>query len=68
MKKPSLFQTLFERPQIRPLFEMARAEFVKIDGDLRPYFFMMDEEFFGIGKFEMPVWFNDSISKGWANK
>ncbi|MFT4297889.1 MAG: ATP-binding protein [Candidatus Woesearchaeota archaeon] len=69
LKEPSLLQMQFERKAIKELYEKAGKHFKDLDGkkENKSYFYVMDDEFEGLLKYELPEFWNESISKSFKN-
>ncbi len=67
-KEPSLLQARFERKSILDLFEKAEGHFKKIPADERvKYFYVIDDEFEGMLSYSLPEFWNERMSKSFAN-
>lgn len=68
IKKPSLMQTNFERREMKKLFDKALPHFKGLKGiDNKKGFYVIDDEFEGFMKAGLPDFWNDKISKSFAN-
>ncbi len=67
-KEPSLLQSKFERKSIGDLFKKADNSFHEIkDKDKKKYAYILDDEFEGIIKFNLPSFWNEKISKSYSD-
>jgi archaellum biogenesis ATPase FlaH len=67
-KEPSLLQARFERRSILDLFEKAESYFKKIQPEERiKYFYVIDDEFEGMLSYSLPEFWNERMSKSFAN-
>ena len=66
LKEPSLLQTKFERKAIKEMYEKAIKSF---DGkkDKKSFFYVFDDDYEGLLKYELPSFWSDKISKGFKN-
>jgi len=68
IKEPSLLQSRFERKSILDLFKKAEGQFDKLEQEKRvKYFYVIDDEFEGLLSFSLPEFWNEKISKSYAN-
>ena len=68
LKRPSLMQSLFDRPQLRIYISTAREIFKKLK-DTKPYALVMDDytDFVGLIKEGLPSCWSEAISKGYKD-
>lgn len=67
-KEPSLLQARFERKSILDLFAKADSYFKKISPEERiKYFYVIDDEFEGMLSYNLPEFWNERMSKSFAN-
>ncbi|MBS3815909.1 MAG: AAA family ATPase [Hadesarchaea archaeon] len=62
-KEPSLLQERFERQSLRDLFQKVDSIFKDIDRDREPYFYVFSDEYEGLVQYDLPYFWNDSISR-----
>ncbi|KUO39523.1 MAG: hypothetical protein AVW05_04335 [Hadesarchaea archaeon DG-33] len=62
LKEPSLLQARFERKALQDIFSAADKTFKKID-DCVSHFYVYSDEFEGLVRYNLPYFWNDSISR-----
>ena len=63
IKELGMFQSLFERKQLKPIFELSKQCFDSIEPKERvKYFFMFSDYFVGFVKYELPEFWSDKLS------
>ncbi|HDI12898.1 MAG: hypothetical protein DRN83_01015 [Hadesarchaea archaeon] len=62
LKEPSMFQARFERKALQDIFRHAKKIFRELD-DPTSYFYVYSDEFEGLVRYELPYFWNDSISR-----
>lgn len=68
MKQPSLMQTKFERRQIKLLYDKAIPHFSILQGiDKKKCFYVIDDEFEGLLSAGLPEFWDEKVSKSFAN-
>ncbi len=67
LKEPSLLQSEFERPAIKKMYQKIKPFFIKQDDNRSKYFYVWSDEFEGLLGFNLPSFWNESISKSFKN-
>ena len=65
-KEPSLLQSTFERKAIKEMYETV-AKLFKNKEHKEPFTYIWDDEFEGLVRFDLPGFWNESISKSFKN-
>lgn len=66
LKEPSLLQTEFERRTLQKMYEKIKPLFKKQE-QKEKYFYVWSDEFQGLLSYELPEFWNESISKAFKN-
>jgi hypothetical protein len=66
LKEPSLLQAKFERKAVKDMYEQIGEKF-KARTNRERYFYIWSDEFEGLAEFELPPFWNESISKSFKN-
>jgi len=66
LKEPSLLQTEFERAPIKKIYSEVIPHFKNLK-EKHKYFYVWDDDFKGILKYDLPGFWNDKISKSFKN-
>ncbi len=65
-KEPSLLQSKFERKELKDMYEKVKPEFDKLE-EKRAYFYVWDDDFQGILKYDLPNFWSEKISTSFKN-
>ena len=68
VKEGSLLQIEMERPEIKKFYEKANSSFKKVSDDKRKYAYIIDSDFEGLVKQDLPSFWDVKISKNQSNK
>ena len=66
LKEPSLLQTKFERKAIKEMYEKVIPHFKELSNK-KECFYVMDDEFEGMLKFNLPDFWSEGISKSFSD-
>jgi len=62
LKEPSLLQAEFERPAIKKIYKKVEPHFKKLENK-NVYFYLWDDDFEGLVKYNLPEFWSEAISK-----
>jgi hypothetical protein len=66
IKQGSLLQQEMERPAIKKFYDKANTSFAKVDGDKKPFAYILDSDFEGLVKTPLPSFWSSKVSKSRA--
>ncbi|MEA2036874.1 MAG: zonular occludens toxin domain-containing protein [Nanoarchaeota archaeon] len=66
LKEPSLLQTEFERAPIKKIYSQVIPHFEELK-EKQKHFYVWDDDFQGLMKYDLPNFWNDNISKSFRN-
>ena len=66
LKEPSLLQSKFERKALKDIFEKIKPVFAEMK-DKKSHFYVWDDDFQGLVKYNLPYFWNDKISTSFKN-
>ena len=66
LKEPSLLQSKFERKALAEIFEKVKPKFEGLE-EKKAHFYVWDDDFQGLLKYNLPNFWNEKISKSFKN-
>lgn len=66
LKEPSLLQSSFERKALREMYNKIIPHFKELE-EKQKHFYVWDDEFEGLVKYELPYFWNEKIGKSFRN-